>query len=73
MLHNFIFFADILDTSRVISEDGKKKVGAVCKAWWLLCLSPIIRSSHWLLRQLSQLWWLPGWSEKVSRLHFSQQ
>lgn len=25
----FIFFTDILDTSRVISEDGKKKVGAV--------------------------------------------
>lgn len=28
----FVFFADILDTSRVVSEDGKKKVGAVCKA-----------------------------------------
>lgn len=34
-MHCFTFFADILDTSRVISEDGKKKVGAVCKAPWL--------------------------------------
>lgn len=34
VLHHwcFICFSDILDTSRVISEDGKKKVGAVCEA-----------------------------------------
>lgn len=56
VLHHFVFFADILDTSRVISEDGKKKVGAVCKAWWLLYLSPVVGRSHWLLWKLSQLW-----------------
>lgn len=38
VLHHwrFVSFADILDTSRVISEDGKKKVGAVCKAHLIL-------------------------------------
>lgn len=38
VLHHwcFICFADILDNSHVISEDGKKKVGAACEALsWL--------------------------------------
>lgn len=44
---HFIVFTDILDNSRVISEDGKKKVGAVLQGSasspWFLSLSPIPR------------------------------
>lgn len=42
---NFVF-ADILDNSRVVSEDGKKKVGALqgSSSPW-----PIILGLHWLM------------------------